>query len=85
MAVKKLLRAGVPGMVLRWGSRLRFPYLFLLMAVLFVLDLAIPDVIPLADEILLGLGTVLLANLKRDRAQPDTAELPGEDDSSLPG
>lgn len=85
MAIKKLLRAGFPGMVLRWGSRLRFPYLFLLMAALFVFDLAIPDVVPLADEILLGLGTVLLANLKRDRAQPDTAELPDESDNSRPG
>jgi hypothetical protein len=66
--MKSLLRVGIPGMVLRWGSRLRFPYLFLLMAALFVFDLAIPDVIPVADEILIGLATLLLANLKKGQA-----------------
>lgn len=50
--------------VLRWLSRLSFPRLFLLAAALFVVDLFVPDVIPLADEILLGLGTLLLANWK---------------------
>ena len=85
MAMKSVLRAGLPGMVLRWGSRLRFPYLFLLMAVLFVFDLAIPDVIPFADEILIGLVTLLLANLKKKNAPIDTAGLPDTDESSDPG
>ncbi len=53
--------------VLRWLSRLSFPRLFLLAAALFVVDLVVPDVIPLADEILLGLGTLLLANWKDRR------------------
>lgn len=83
--MKKLLRAGLPGMVLRWGSRLRFPYLFLVTAVLFVIDLAIPDVIPLADEILIGLATLVLANLKKKSRQPDLAELPKENDDARPG
>ena len=56
--------------VLRWLSRLSFPRLFLLAAALFVVDLFVPDVIPLADEILLGLGTLLLANWK-DRKKAD--------------
>ncbi len=56
--------------VLRWLSRLSFPRLFLLAAALFVVDLVVPDVIPLADEILLGLGTLLLANWK-DRRKAD--------------
>ena len=47
--------------LLRWLGRLSFPRLFLLSAVLFVLDLLVPDVIPFADELLLGLGTLLLA------------------------
>ncbi len=85
MSMKGLMRAGVPGMLLRWGARLRFPYLFLLMAALFVFDLFIPDVIPLVDEILLGLGTVLLANLKKGRSQSDTAGLPNDKDSSAGG
>ena len=50
--------------VMRWLSRLSYPRLFLLAAVLFVVDLVVPDFVPLADEILLGLGTLLLANWK---------------------
>ena len=50
--------------VMRWLSRLSFPRLFLLSAALFLIDLVVPDMIPLADEILLGLGTLLLANWK---------------------
>ncbi len=47
----------------RFASQLRFPYLFLLTAGLFVADLLIPDAIPFADEILLGLIAVLLTPL----------------------
>ncbi|HEY1070003.1 MAG TPA: DUF6116 family protein [Thermomonas sp.] len=51
--------------LLHWLGRLSFPRLFLLSAVLFVLDLLVPDVIPFADELLLGLGTLLLARWKK--------------------
>ena len=51
--------------VLGFLSKLSFPRLFLITAALFVLDLAIPDFIPFADEILLGLGTLLLASWKK--------------------
>jgi len=51
--------------LLRWFGRLSYPRLFLVKAVLFVLDVIIPDVIPFADELLLGLGTLLLANWKK--------------------
>jgi hypothetical protein len=51
--------------LLRWVGRLSYPRLFLVTAVLFVLDVIIPDVIPFADELLLGLGTLLLANWKK--------------------
>lgn len=57
------------GSLLRWAEGLRFPRLAALTAGLFVLDLVIPDVIPFADEILLGLATLLLTNLRR-RKQP---------------
>jgi hypothetical protein len=52
-------------LVSRFAAKLRFPTLFLITAGLFVLDLLIPDVIPFADEILLGLGTLLLGSLRR--------------------
>jgi hypothetical protein len=38
-------------------------------ALLFVLDLFIPDVVPFADELLLGAGTVLLGAWKKQRAE----------------
>ena len=49
----------------QYASRLRFPRLLALAAVVFVVDLILPDVIPFADEILLGLITLLLAMLKK--------------------
>jgi hypothetical protein len=57
-------------------AKLSYPRLFLLTAALFVIDLAIPldDVFPpfFFDELLLGLGTLLLANWKKrkDVIQP---------------
>lgn len=50
--------------VLGFLGRLSYPRLFVITATLFVIDLIIPDFIPLADEILLGLGSLLLANFK---------------------
>lgn len=55
----------IPSAVGRLVSNLRFPQLFVLVAALFLLDLLIPDLIPFADEILLGLLTVLLGSLQR--------------------
>jgi hypothetical protein len=54
-------------------SRLSYPRLFALTATLFALDLVIPDLVPFADEILLGLGTLLLANFRKRKA-PDVIE-----------
>jgi len=51
--------------VLRFAAGLRFPTLFAVAAALFLLDLLIPDFIPFADELLLGLLTVMLASWKR--------------------
>ncbi|ANB19157.1 DUF6116 family protein [Dokdonella koreensis] len=51
--------------LLRWAEGLRFPRLALITIALFVADLLIPDFIPFVDEILLGLASLLLANLRR--------------------
>ncbi|HUD42438.1 MAG TPA: DUF6116 family protein [Dokdonella sp.] len=51
--------------LLRWAQDLRFPRLALLTIALFVADVLIPDFIPFIDEILLGLASLLLANLRR--------------------
>jgi len=58
-------------------SRLKFPQLLVLTAGLFVLDLFIPDLIPFADEILLGLATALFA-LWREPVAPPAPEKPPE-------
>ena len=52
-------------------AKLRFPALFAITAVLFVLDFFTPDFIPFADEILLGLAAALLASWKK-RKDPKT-------------
>jgi hypothetical protein len=51
--------------LMAYAARLRFPWLLALTAALFIIDLMVPDMIPFADEILLGLLTVLLAMLKK--------------------
>jgi len=48
----------------RFLGRLRYPQLFALFAALFALDLVIPDPLPFFDEIMLALGTTLLAALR---------------------
>ena len=51
--------------LMRFATGLRFPRLLAITAALFILDLIIPDMIPFADEILLGLLSLLLASLKK--------------------
>jgi Family of unknown function (DUF6116) len=63
------------GLLRRFLSRLRFPQLFTIAAVLFIADMIIPDVIPFADEILLGLVTLMLGSLKK-REEPEPERPP---------
>ena len=78
MVIGKVARGGVAGVFLRWASRLRFPYIFLLMSGLFIINLFIPDVIPLVDEIIMGLAAVLLANLRKKPEQEESEEISGK-------
>ena len=48
-------------------ARLRFPVLFGVTAILFVLNFFIPDVLPFVDEILLGLVAAMLGSWKKRR------------------
>ena len=59
----KLVKTPIMGFLLRYLSGLRFPQLFVITAALFLADLLVPDMIPFADEILLGLLTLLLGSL----------------------
>ena len=54
--------------VMAFLGRLKYPQLFKLTALLFAVDMLIPDMIPFVDELLLGMTTLILANWKRRRA-----------------
>lgn len=60
--------------LLTWARRLKYPTLFKFTAVAFAISILWPfDPIPFIDEIVLGLGTLLLANWKdRKKAPADT-------------
>ena len=65
------------GPLLAYASQLRFPTLFKITLGVFLLDLLIPDFIPFADEILLGLGALILSNWRKPAgAAPSQAERP---------
>ena len=62
--------------LLDWARKLRYPTLFKITAALFVVTLFLPDPVPFEDEILFGLGTLLLANWKRRKDPPSSLEAP---------
>lgn len=53
--------------ILGFLGRLSFPRLFMLAAALWALDMVIPDFIPFIDELLLGIGTLLLASFRKPK------------------
>lgn len=53
---------------MKWAGGVRYPTLLAITAGLFVIDLVVPDPIPLLDEVLLGMVTLVLARWK-DRRQ----------------
>lgn len=61
------------GWLTRWASGLRFPTLLAVTAVLFLIDLVVPDFVPFADELMLGLLTLILATLRKARAGASSA------------
>ena len=73
------MRTPVIGVLLAFVGRLRFPLLFSITAVLFVIDVVVPDVIPFADEVLLGLGALLLSRWKKDREADEVPDSPAAD------
>lgn len=64
-----LVRRVFSGALGRFLGRLRFPWLFIFTVLVFLADLAIPDGLPLADEILLAVGSLILGNLKKRVAE----------------
>ena len=65
----------IPTLMARFAGKLRFPQLFAFTGTLFLLDLLIPDLIPFADEMILGLLTLMLGTWKK-RVPADTPQGP---------
>lgn len=57
--------------LMEWARKLRYPTLFKITAALFAVSMLLPDPLPFVDEILFGLGTLLLANWKNRKAPAD--------------
>lgn len=51
----------------RFVEKLSYPKLFLVTGAVFVVDLFVPDMVPFADELLLGLATLLLSRKRKDK------------------
>ena len=64
--------------VLRWLGRLSYPKLFLVALALFVANLFVPDPLPFVDELLLGIGTLMISRRKRRREPGPKRVIDGE-------
>lgn len=62
-------RLSLVGLLTRFFSRLKFPWLFAVVLTLFGLDFVLPDPVPLMDELLLGTTTLLLGAWKRRKVE----------------
>ncbi len=57
--------------ILALASRLRFPWLFAITVVLFLVNLVVPDPVPFLDELVLALLALVFAAWRRRKpAQP---------------
>ena len=80
-------RSPVQDVVGSLAGRLRYPWVFILLGVLFVADLVVPDPIPFIDEVMLALLTFLVGSWRtRRKAGPPTVEVssPRSDERSPP-
>jgi len=57
------------GLFMAFANQLKFRNLFLIIIALFIVDLLVPDFIPLIDEIILGLLAIILANWKKEKTE----------------
>lgn len=59
----------LPGALLRYAQRLRFPHLFLLFLGLLLVNLLVPDPVPFIDELILAVATLLFSAWKQRKEQ----------------
>ncbi len=57
-------------------ARMRFPQLFVVLAVLFVADLFFPDIVPFIDELVLGVLTAMVGLFGKRRSAPVATKPP---------
>ena len=78
-------RSPLTALVQRFLPRLRYPWLFLILGGLFLVDLVIPDPIPLVDELMLAMLTFLAATLtsRKDEVPPPRDVTPPEEEDRL--
>jgi hypothetical protein len=70
---------GIRKRLTRYLESLRFPWLLLATAILFVVSVLVPDALPFVDELLLALVAVILGRIKRKprgKAQNDETKPP---------
>ncbi len=65
------------GPIMGFASRLRFPTLFFITLGLWAVNMIIPDPLPLVDEIVMGLVTLMLATWKTRKDPPAEPARPG--------
>lgn len=75
-----LVRRIVPRILRRYLGRLRFPTLFVLTALVFLVNVAVADPIPFVDELLLALVGLMLASLRERGDAPGEGEGPTGDE-----
>lgn len=63
------------GLFLTYANQLKYKSLFFLVISLFIIDLLVPDFIPMIDEIILGLLTIILANWKKEKEQQESGNI----------
>ncbi|QQR73200.1 MAG: hypothetical protein IPJ17_17210 [Holophagales bacterium] len=69
--------AGTPRQIVeKVATKLKFPQAFGVFVALFLLDLLIPDLIPFADEILLGLAAALFGMWREPEASASRPAAP---------
>ncbi len=71
-----LFNLGLVGGISGFAKGLRFPSLFLLFVIVFLVNLIVPDPLPFVDELVLGLGALLLSRLRRKPEKPDNTSAP---------
>jgi len=77
-------RSPLASIIQRYLPRLRYPYLFLILGGLFLVDLVIPDPIPLIDELLLAVLTFIAATFttRREEDRPPPLDITPPDEVS---